>query len=125
MKPILKIWNVFVKWLISLIISKKETVFLSKEKVEEKPENQYPKFTRKFTILNKQPESMSFEAYKTHLKKQKKHIKNRKKGFLVYLSSTIINTELENKYRKKEKIQHIQKYRSFVGSVRYDLTKPI
>lgn len=67
-------------------------------------------FARDFKIINARPEGMSFEAYREHLKAQNEWIKNRKKGFLVYLAS-----EIRTIGEGKNAMQTSRKYQPFVG----------
>lgn len=57
-------------------------------------------------ILTARPASMDFETYKSHMREQKKWIKERLRGFLVYKSSEIITIG---------KVQTMRKYAPFVG----------
>lgn len=83
-------------------------------------------FKRSFQILTKRPENMSFEAYKQHLAKQRHWLKERKKGFLVYISAEIIKKEVSKKNTdEKETVYERLTYMPFVGSAKTDLVKPI
>lgn len=69
---------------------------------------------------------MSFEAYKQHLIKQRHWLKERKKGFLVYISAEIIKKEISKKGSdEKETIYERLTYMPFVGSAKTDLVKPV
>jgi hypothetical protein len=120
MKTILiNIWN----WIASVFATIKKTKtlqtikYLAPQHLETKTTENPKQFKRKFEILCARPEGMSFKAYQEHLKEQAAWLKNRKKGFLVYVSSEIINKEMEDNkgYKKTEKWRRTHK--PFVGSV--------
>jgi len=69
-------------------------------------------FTRQHAILTSRPENMSFPDYKKYLIAQKKWIQQRKKGFLVYKSSEIIDLPGDDKKQKG-----IRTYAPFIGEV--------
>jgi hypothetical protein len=69
-------------------------------------------FTRQHAILTSRPENMSFPDYKKYLIAQKKWIQQRKKGFLVYRSSEIIDLPGDNKKQKG-----MRTYAPFIGEV--------
>lgn len=94
-------------------------------KLPEKQSSPAP-FKRSFQILTKRPENMSFEAYKQHLAKQRHWLKERKKGFLVYIAAEIIKKEVSKKgTNEKETVYERLTYMPFVGSAKTDLVKPV
>jgi hypothetical protein len=126
----------FLKSLFSKF-GKKETVTISETKKETSPAPvaDPEQFKRKFQILTKRPENMSFQDYKIHLKRQREWLKQRKQGFFVYISSEVkkkivekpTGKIIEGQEREKKKTTVHQKvtYRPFVGSVKRDLIYPV
>ena len=66
----------------------------AEEVVAEVKESMKDSFSRKNAILNARPEKMGFEEYKEHLQAQKKWIKNRLNGFLVYKAIELYTTTI-------------------------------
>lgn len=69
-------------------------------------------------ILTNRPKNMSFEDYKAHMRNQSKWIKQRLKPLVYYVSWITRQNE-------KGEFLGFATSQPFVGSVKYDLKKPM
>jgi len=71
-------------------------------------------------ILTERPKGMKFEDYKEHLREQKRWLKAKRHGSIVYIASEIYDhyPTLKNGLKSKDSVKMKSNYQPFRGCVR-------